>query len=174
MLTALQHPERVEALVLLAPAVYQTGGPNWLSPLLKLPQVRRLGPLFLRLLPLNGDRLIATAWHDPSLITADVYAGYRKPLMADHWDVALWQANLASRPLDLADRLNGLNLPVLVITGDDDRWVGTDNSIRLAGELPNGTLVVIPNCGHVPQEECPEAVLEAMDEFLNRALEELP
>ncbi|MDW8270309.1 MAG: alpha/beta hydrolase, partial [Anaerolineae bacterium] len=63
-------------------------------------------------------------------------------------------------------RLAELTLPVLVITGDDDRLVPTADSIRLAEELPQATLVVIPACGHVPQEECPEATLKAMRAFL--------
>jgi pimeloyl-ACP methyl ester carboxylesterase len=55
------------------------------------------------------------------------------------------------------ERLTELNMPVLVITGDDDRIVATADSIRLASELPNADLVVLENCGHVPQEECPQA-----------------
>jgi pimeloyl-ACP methyl ester carboxylesterase len=60
-----------------------------------------------------------------------------------------------------------LDLPVLVIAGDDDRVVPTAESIRLAEELPNAQLVVIPACGHVPQEECPQAVLDAVQTFLS-------
>jgi pimeloyl-ACP methyl ester carboxylesterase len=55
-----------------------------------------------------------------------------------------------------------------VITGDDDRIVPTEQSVRLAGELPEAELVVIPNCGHVPHEECPEPFLQAVRQFLNR------
>jgi pimeloyl-ACP methyl ester carboxylesterase len=35
-----------------------------------------------------------------------------------------------------------------------------------ARELPDAELVVIPNCGHVPQEECPEAFLKATTDFV--------
>jgi len=59
-----------------------------------------------------------------------------------------------------------LNVPVLVITGDDDRIVPTEQSIRLAGEIAGARLVVIPSCGHVPQEECPAAWLTAVESFL--------
>ncbi len=53
-----------------------------------------------------------------------------------------------------------------MITGDDDRIVPAELSIRLADELPNADLVVIPACGHVPHEECPGAFLEAVEDFL--------
>jgi pimeloyl-ACP methyl ester carboxylesterase len=59
-----------------------------------------------------------------------------------------------------------LTLPTLVITGDDDRIVPTENSVRLAGELPEATLAIIPAAGHVPHEEQPDLFLQAVDEFL--------
>jgi len=46
--------------------------------------------------------------------------------------------------------------------------VPTDQSIRLAGELPDAELVVIPDCGHIPHEECPEPFLQAVTDFLGK------
>jgi pimeloyl-ACP methyl ester carboxylesterase len=53
-----------------------------------------------------------------------------------------------------------------VITGDDDRIVPTEQSIRLAGDLPSVRLAVLESCGHIPQEECPQPWLEAVLAFL--------
>jgi pimeloyl-ACP methyl ester carboxylesterase len=167
MLTTLGNPDRVAALVLVDPAVYAGGGaPPFVRPLLRLPQIRRIGPLFVRNLSVWGLELLETAWHDPTKITPEILAGSSLPLQADNWDRALWEFTLASRESDLADRLDELRLPVLVITGDDDRVVPTEQSIRLASEIPGAELVVIPECGHAPQEECPQAFLEATTAFL--------
>jgi pimeloyl-ACP methyl ester carboxylesterase len=57
-------------------------------------------------------------------------------------------------------------MPVLVVTGDDDRIVPTADSVRLAGEIPGARLVVFERCGHVPQEECSQAFLEAVAPFI--------
>jgi len=169
MLTALEHPGRVAGLVLVDAAAYAGGGaPSWIRPLLALPQVRRVGPLFVRNIRDWGRDLIDTAWHDPAKITPETIAGYTLPLHAENWDRALWELTLASQELDLASRLGELKMPVLVITGDDDRIVPTADSIRLAGEIPGAELVVVPACGHVPQEECPNAFLEAVEAFLSR------
>ncbi len=165
---ALAYPDRVAALVLVDPAVYTGGGaPGWIRPLLSTPQMRRIGPLFVRQIERRGDELLTTAWHNPDNLTQEQIALYKKPLLVENWDKALWEFTLASRASNLPERLQDITLPVLVITGDDDRIVPTADSIRLAGELPNARLVVIENAGHVPHEERPEAFMNAVQEFLN-------
>ncbi len=170
--TALAYPERVQALALVDAAVYESGGSQgWLRPLMKLPQVNHLGPLLVRSLAgEQGTQFIQTAWHDPSRVDASVYEGYRLPLRAENWDRALWEFTKASHPTGLPERLNELSahgIPTLVLTGGDDRIVPTENSLRLADALPGSRLVVFENCGHLPQEECPQAFLGAMAAFLD-------
>ncbi len=167
VLSALKYPERVHALILIDPAVYTGGGaPGFVRPLLQTPQMDHIGPLIARRIQDWGIDFARSAWHDPSKITDEVWAGYTKPLQAENWDRALWELTRASGGEDLPSRLQELTLPILVITGDDDRIVPTADSLRLASELPNAELVVIPECGHVPHEECPVPVLQAMETFL--------
>jgi pimeloyl-ACP methyl ester carboxylesterase len=171
--TYLNHPERVHALILVDPAVFAGGGaPDWSKFLLKTPQMRRIGPWLVRSISNWGGSAIDLAWHNPSLITPEIIEGYKLPLRAENWDRALWEFTLASRELDLETRLDEVRVPTLVITGDDDRIVPTEDSIRLAGEIPGAELVVIPNCGHLPQEECPESFLEAVRDFIQRSGQE--
>jgi pimeloyl-ACP methyl ester carboxylesterase len=167
LLTTLCYPERVEALVLEDASVYEVNGaPEWLHPLLHIPQMDRLGPVMVRSLVLWGEAAIRTACHDPDKITVELVSGYKKPLQAENWDRALWELVLASHPLGLGDRLEEVTVPVLVVTGEHDRIVLARNSERLAKELPRADLAVIPNCGHVPHEECPGLFLEAVSDFL--------
>jgi pimeloyl-ACP methyl ester carboxylesterase len=168
MLTALQYPERVQALILVDPAVYAGGGaPAWVRPILKTPQMNRLGPLVSRQLQARGTEFIELAWHDPSKITPEIFAGYQKPLQAENWDKALWFLTLASQESGLAELLDELTLPTLVITGDDDRIVPTEQSLRLADALPNADLRVIAQSGHLPHEEHPAEFMQAVTEFLS-------
>jgi pimeloyl-ACP methyl ester carboxylesterase len=164
---ALEHPERVQALILVDAAIYSEGGSRaWLRPLLATPQMRRIGPVLLRNVRTWGAEFGRSAWHDPARITPEIWAGYTLPLRADNWDRALYEYTLASQPGDLASRVSEIDMPVLVITGDDDRIVPIADSVRLASEIPNARLAILPACGHVPQEECAQAFLEVAQEFL--------
>ena len=167
LLTALTYPQRVTGLVLVDAAIYTDGGtPSLIRPFIKTPQMRHLGPLLARRIQEWGLDFARSAWHDPEKITPQVWEGYKKPLQAQNWDRALWELTRAGHSLDLDERLEETMVPVLVITGDDDRIVPTEQSIRLAGELPQAELLVIPDCGHIPHEECPQPFLKAVEAFL--------
>lgn len=166
MLTALKFPERVQGLILISPAVYNGGAPAVTQWLFNTPQMQHLGPLIARRIQDWGMDFARSAWHDPTRISEDVWAGYLAPLQVQNWDRALWELTVASRPTGLAGQLNEFTLPTLVITGDDDRIVPTAQSERLAQELPNAQLAVVPACGHIAHEECPAPTLQVIDQFL--------
>ena len=167
--TALNYPTRVQALILVDAAVYASGPsfPEWLRPLLETPQARRIGPLFVRSIQETGMEILIKAWNDPSKITGDIRSNYRKPLQLANWDRALWELTIASAPTHIPERLQELKLPVLVMTGDNDQIVPTEQSLRLAKEIPGARLAVIHACGHVPQEECPQQFMQAAGEFIS-------
>ena len=166
----LVYPERVQALIEVDAAIYQTMPDsallNWL---LQTPQVDHIGPLIARRLAgSQGEDFIKSAWHDPGKLEAnsEIIAGYRRPLMVENWERALWEHTKATQAPGLAGQLGQIHVPTLVITGDDDRIVPPENSLRLAEDIPGATLAVIKNCGHLPQEECPNDFMEAVDLFL--------
>lgn len=49
---------------------------------------------------------------------------------------------------DAADRLGRIGARTLVITGDADRLVPPENSLRIAERIPGATLVVLPGAPH--------------------------
>jgi pimeloyl-ACP methyl ester carboxylesterase len=170
---ALEHPERVQGLVLVDPAVGKGNRgpvPQWATSLIASPQIRHIAPLLVRTIAGDmGNDTIRMAWHDPSRITPKVYDGYRRPLKANNWDKALYEFAIAGNPVDYSKRLANLTLPVLVVTGDDDRIVPTEQSMQLSREIPGAELVVLKDCGHVPQEECPDQFMASMQAFLEGA-----
>ncbi len=175
---ALEYPSRVLALVLVSPAVYTGGGaPGLLQRLLRLPQLRRIGPLLVRRIAGDaGDEFLRRSWYDPDLVSAEVFDEYRRPTRVQGWEQGLWNFATASGgdQTPLSDRVQSLEVPALVITGDTDRIVPTEDSIRLAAELPAATLVVVPHSGHLAHEETPDAFMQAITTFLDPHTEYVP
>lgn len=169
---ALQHPERVRALVLVAPAVYAGGGsPSWARPLLRTPQLARIGPLIARQFGgEQGEAFLRASWFNPALLDDEVLAAYRHPLQVEHWDRALWELVKASAESDLVGRLAALRIPVLVITGAQDSIVPPEQSRQLVSDLTGvvggADYVELEGCGHLPHEECAEAFREAVAAWL--------
>lgn len=149
----------MEALVLVDAAVYvQEEMPAWL---LELPQMRRLGQndAFLRQTYLNPDQI-----SDERMTLTSIHT------QVEDWDFALWEYLRVwgvDTP-DLAALIPDIQQPTLVITGDSDTVVPVTDSQRLYSELPNSELVILPSCGRVPHEECPEAFEEAVGAWLNK------
>jgi pimeloyl-ACP methyl ester carboxylesterase len=167
---ALDHPETVTSLVLEAPAVYETGGsPDWLNILFKIPQLDHIGPLLVSSIAESGLSVLDQSYNDESKITQETRANYTAPLEVEGWERGFWEFNKADRELNLTNRLPGFSVRTLIITGDNDQIVETDSSIRLAGELPGSDLVVIPNAGHLPNEEKPKEFLNALIGFLEQS-----
>jgi pimeloyl-ACP methyl ester carboxylesterase len=164
---ALKYPRRVQALILVDPALGSGGRfPSWILTLMATPQMRHLGPLLVRSIADSGNDTIRMAWHDPSLITEETFIGYRKPLQTKNWDRALFEFTIASRSSNMSERLDELKMPVIVIAGDDDRIIPTVESIEASKSIPGSQLAILPGCGHVPHEECPAAFMESVVKFL--------
>jgi pimeloyl-ACP methyl ester carboxylesterase len=163
---AFARPERVERLVLVAPWVYAQRPilPAWVA---ELPQMRRLSLLIGR--KLGEGPLLDLSYEDAARIDAE-----RRDLMLVHtrvenWDLAwgeLLKRSLSS-PVDIHQRLGLVRQPVLLVTGDRDALVPPVDTRRAAESLPDASLEVLPGCGHVPQEECPEAFTQAVSRWLD-------
>jgi pimeloyl-ACP methyl ester carboxylesterase len=86
--------------------------------------------------------------------------------------VVMWATlakEIAHQPDDLA-RLAGVQRPTLVLVGDQDRPFVAD-SRAMAEAIPCADLVVIPDAGHSPQFENPDAWAQALTGFLDQLAE---
>jgi pimeloyl-ACP methyl ester carboxylesterase len=163
---ASQAPHRVDALVLVAPWVFAQRPtiPRWLA---ESTPLRRLSLFIARQLGGRGG-LLDASYADPGKITDERrrLAGLHQSMR--NWDLA-WAAMLnrsLSTPIDISERLAQIDQPALVLTGDADGLVPLDDSLRVAQGLANGESIVLPGCGHVPHEECPDAFYAVLDAWL--------
>ena len=109
-------------------------------------------------------RMVEQSWlhHEPELIrrgTNSVISMGPESLRADY---------VSARDHDVRGRLAGLDIPALVVSGEQDPLVPTWLSEELADELPDATMAVITDAAHVPQLERPEAIDLLVAAFLAR------
>ena len=156
----------VTGLILISPAILTTGGsPSGFNWIFSIPQLDHLGPLLVSSIASSGMDLLDRSWFDKSKITDEIKAGYRAPLEIIGWEEGFWEFNRATRSFDVKDRLSEIKIPTLLLTGDTDVVVATADTEALATMIEGSSLVVIPNSGHLAQEETPVETMLAIDDF---------
>ncbi|NJL90818.1 MAG: alpha/beta hydrolase [Coleofasciculaceae cyanobacterium SM2_1_6] len=62
--------------------------------------------------------------------------------------------------------MRNLELSTLILWGDHDRILGTQDAVKFYRHLPQSKLVWIEKCGHVPHLEQPEVTAQEILLFL--------
>ena len=177
---AARHPELVEALVLVDPALPQRGTPPWRL-------MARFAPLMM---PALGRRFIgyrARALGPVGLVDSTLEWSVARPERLDPalrtQMVELATARLAfpeagtafadaarSLFLYLQGRmpvdLDRVGCPTLIVHGELDRLVPVAAARAAAARRSDFALQVIDDCGHAPQIELPEQFLEVVTPWL--------
>ena len=66
----------------------------------------------------------------------------------------------------LLDRLPSLQMPTLLVWGERDRILPASQARPALARLPEGSLELIPDCGHLPHVEWPDRFVQALGGFL--------
>jgi 3-oxoadipate enol-lactonase len=82
-------------------------------------------------------------------------------------DVAQVQRGMAERP-DSVDTLKTINVPALLVTGEEDILTGLNEAELLRRHIPNSQLRVIAKAGHYSAWEQPEDAAILLRQFLER------
>jgi pimeloyl-ACP methyl ester carboxylesterase len=69
---------------------------------------------------------------------------------------------------EIESRYGELRCPVMILWGEEDRWIPVERGRELAARIPNATLRCVPDAGHLVQEDAPEAVVAALLGFLTQ------
>ncbi len=80
--------------------------------------------------------------------------------------VAQVQRGMAERP-DSVDTLKTINVPTLLVTGDEDVFTGINEAELMRGQIAGSQMRVIPKAGHYSAWEQPEEVARLLRQFLD-------
>ena len=84
-----------------------------------------------------------------------------------------YRAQLAAiRAFDASDRLPGLLIPTLILTGSRDVLIPRENSYLLAEMIEGSEIVTLPGAGHSIQVECADRFNRIVDHFIRQIAEE--
>ena len=169
---ALDYPQRVAGLVMLAPVAYPwRGGVGWYNKLVTTPVI---GPLLAYTITLPLGYLLtgpgARAVFLPQTMPPDFVSNTATPLLlrpraflANARDLMTLKAAVAEQ----APRYGDIGAATVVITGDTDNTVSPNiHSRPFAAAVPNAKLIVLPGVGHMVQNAAPELVMREVDAMI--------
>jgi pimeloyl-ACP methyl ester carboxylesterase len=164
-LMALDHPQRIAGLVMLAPVAYPwPGGVGTYNRIVTTPVI---GPLLAHTITLPLGWLLmdpgARSVFAPQTMPPDYIRTTATPLLlrpreflANAWDLVTLKPAVALQ----AQRYAGIKVPVVVISGDADKTVSPDiHSRPLAAIVPGAKLIMLPDVGHMVQNAAPDLVI---------------
>lgn len=157
---ALSHPDRVDRLVLIAS---HPGAPHGYP----MPEVTVQLMTEAQALPPEEalHRFVVNALGpEPDRSVVERIMGHR---LANPPDPTGWQGQAAAgTTYEGGDRARDMASPTLVLTGTADRVVDPRNGELLADMIPDSTLHVVPDGGHLLFWEHPEQIADLMIQFL--------
>lgn len=172
---ALEHPERVDKLVLAAPAGIERFKPGagrwmkgwWHEGRAMLSSESAIRQSFVGAVFNNIDQGVER------LIEERVRMAKHRAFEGTSVAVSRSVAGMIDHPV--ADRLGEIAVPTLIVFGTHDRLIpnpifngGRTKSVAEAGRdaIPGAQLVMIPGAGHTVHHDAPEAFNEALASFL--------
>ena len=171
--TALEYPDRVEKVVLVAAA----GLGRRLSWPLRIISVPVLGELIYKPHLISKAAMVKRIFFRPPAILDDILPEMFRVRCLPHAPQVMLRSvrsgvNLLGlrRKHHIADRLRHLRAPLLAVWGEEDLVIPPIKAEDVKRVLPRSTVHVLPECGHWPHMEKPEEFNRILTDFLSQPL----
>jgi len=167
---ALDHPERVEGLVLLN----ASGAP------IERDESEGAGNLLFTLLmsPVGREalkRYTPRGFVESSLLqSVSVEAIVDEAMVDRYWDLnrlpsnkeaTLAAFNSTENPY-AAEMLGEISAPTLIVWGDEDPIIPVEAAAVFAREIPGAEVAILEGVGHIPMEEAPDETARLVEAFI--------
>ncbi len=161
---AATYPTKVKRLILMAPDGYANPEDIGTKPYAL--------PAFMHVMKYSLPKLLVKkslepAFYDGNALTEDLLARYHDFLRAPGVRQAIIDRASQTINTDPVARLKKITAPTLLMWGDSDQMIPRDNAARYAQVLATSTTVVLPQQGHLLQEERPQEGLAVVLGFLH-------
>lgn len=165
---AVRYPEMVSRVVLVSPPSEFAEKPPW--------YVRNgigvhVAFFLIRALLSNPEKfreLSSKSVYIKSGLTPEIAEKYRQSMLVEGLKHACFgYAKVFSGDGAAAIRYEAILQPTLVVAGENDEVVSAGSCLAVAESISDSELVVIPECGHCPPEECPLEVIRVVVAFLH-------
>ncbi len=153
---ALTYPEAVAQLVLIDSAGFAAGPA--VSKFL-VPPLGYLATEFLRQ-PKVRRQVSLKAYVDRRLVTADAELCAALHLQMPGWSRSIIAFTKSGGYNFLSGKISQISQPTLILWGDSDQILGTQDAERFRDAIPTSQLHWIQHCGHVPHLEQPKITAE--------------
>jgi pimeloyl-ACP methyl ester carboxylesterase len=168
---AVRHPQRINALILVDAAGFPNDKPPGAIPLafkiLRYP----IGRAILRNIdnrPLIDEGL-KTDVYDKTLITPALVDRWAEFQRAPGHRAILMSVNPGAFNQASAAVLDKINVPTLILHGEDDVLIEPASARKFAAAIPGATVLIYRNAGHLPQIEIPQRSAADVAQFLEAA-----
>ena len=162
---AASQPERVQALVLMAPDGF--------------PETKDIGtkpyevPAIMGLIKYVLPKYLVQKSIEPAFVQADALNDalvnrYFDMLRAPGVRGAILERSNQTIYTDPVPRLKAIKAPTLLIWGEQDQLISVDNAYLFKQDIKNSQLFILPNVGHIPMEESYVKVANAIQNFINQ------
>ncbi|MBW4474653.1 MAG: alpha/beta hydrolase [Stenomitos rutilans HA7619-LM2] len=158
---ALAYPDAVQALVLIDSAGFARGPA--IARFL-VPPLGELAANFLRS-PKVRRSVSLQAYADANFVSPDALLCAALHLQCPNWQQAVISFTKSGGYNFLANKIAAVAQPTLILWGDSDKILGTQDAEKFQQAIAHSKLVWITQCGHVPHLEKPQATAEQILAF---------
>ena len=162
-----QGKELIDKLILIDGAAYINDLPFFIK-ILRIPILNRLS--FLSSSRYRAIYTLKRLFFDREKITEEKinrYATFFSEQNSHYSFVKAAKQIVPNKYDSLTNEYKNIKIPVQIIWGKNDPIIPMETASKLNLIFPKSRLEIISDCGHIPQEECPEQTYKIIDKFLN-------
>lgn len=166
VLMALEHPDKTDRIILIDSAGYPIKKPLVIR-MAKIPFAAEITKLFFGRCIVKST--LKEVFYNDEMVTEEKIDAYFRRMSTEN---AVYAQTALARSLDFAalssytKRIPDIKNRTLIIWGENDGWIPLESGYKFSKDLSNSTLVILPECGHIPQEEKPEQTAKSMIDFI--------